>query len=260
MSQRSRSWCFTLNNYLPEDEELLRNTKCNYIIFGREIGKEGTPHLQGYLELENGKTLETMKKVHPRIHWEKRWGKAAAAAEYCKKDGDYEEHGQQSAQGHRSDLSEVLGALSHIGLGASAEAYPEAYVRYHRGLESFQRLQMKHRTEMPQVVWLWGKSGSGKTWEAVHASESVFMKDGTKWWDGYEQQEVIVIDDFDGSWPFRDLLRLLDRYPYQGQTKGGYVKINSPKIYITCDKPPKSFWEGPELIQLVRRLERITQK
>lgn len=77
------------------------------------------------------------------------------------------------------------------------------------------------------------------------------------WWDGYEQQEAIIIDDFDGKWPYRDLLRLLDRYPYQGQYKGGYVKINSPYIYITCEYSPSFFWRGNEFAQIHRRLSEI---
>jgi len=77
------------------------------------------------------------------------------------------------------------------------------------------------------------------------------------WWDGYEQQEAIIIDDFDGKWPYRDLLRLLDRYPYQGQFKGGYFKVNSPYIYITCEFAPSYFWQGNEYAQVFRRLKEV---
>lgn len=105
--------------------------------------------------------------------------------------------------------------------------------------------------------------------QPVEKHKTYYIKDGTQWWDEYEQQEAIIIDDFDGKWPFRDLLRLLDRYPYQGQFKGGYVPINSPFIYITCEHPPDWFW-GPmakapltgdrsanELAQMLRRIDEI---
>jgi hypothetical protein len=64
-----------------------------------------------------------------------------------------------------------------------------------------------------------------------------------------------VIDDFDGKWPYRDLLRLLDRYVYQGQIKGGYVHINSDYIIITCEHRPEEYWSGNELTQVRRRLD-----
>jgi len=55
------------------------------------------------------------------------------------------------------------------------------------------------------------------------------------------------------------LLRLLDKYPYQGQIKGGYVKINS-NIIITCEFPPEYFWKGNELAQITRRINKIFEK
>ena len=42
-----RNWCFTLNNYTSEDEDLLKsffNEYCRYMVYGREVGtKEHTP-------------------------------------------------------------------------------------------------------------------------------------------------------------------------------------------------------------------------
>ena len=74
MSKGSRGWCFTLNNYSQEEQEALRNVTCAYMVFGRERGDEGTPHLQGYVHLQHQKTLTAMKKIMPRAHLEVRMG------------------------------------------------------------------------------------------------------------------------------------------------------------------------------------------
>lgn len=197
----------------------------------------------------------------PRAHLEARKGSPKQASEYCKKEGDFVEKGELPRQGTRSDLVEAtkMALDPTIPLHEIAESEPTVYVRYHRGLEKLRSSLYKERTDPPSVEWLWGRTGVGKTRRAVEHNASFYIKDATRWWDGYTQQHTIIIDDFDGSWPFRDLLRLLDRYPYQGQTKGGYVQINSPKIFITCDKPPNFFWEKHELAQVMRRISLCTE-
>ena len=34
---RSRGWCFTLNNYSVEEEETIRNAPCAYMLFGKSV-------------------------------------------------------------------------------------------------------------------------------------------------------------------------------------------------------------------------------
>lgn len=80
-------WCFTLNNWTePEKDDILlvcSNSSKKYIFQG-EVGEQGTPHLQGYIQFN--------KKVRPkglfsidRIHWEKARNIEASIA-YCKKE------------------------------------------------------------------------------------------------------------------------------------------------------------------------------
>lgn len=46
-----------------------------------------------------------------------------------------------------------------------------------------------------QAIWIVGKSGVGKSWYAK--SFMPYMKAQNKWWDGYEGQSEVLIDDFD---------------------------------------------------------------
>jgi len=257
---RSRAWCFTLNNYCDADIDMFNATECRYLVYGREVADSGTRHLQGYVEYEHPRRMEGLKKLHEKVHWEPRKGTPEQAAIYCKKDGDFVERGEISKQGRRRDLEEVAEQVRDgAPLEQIAAEHPGTFVRYHRGLEALQGTLLKARKEKPKVAWLWGRTGSGKTREACSVG-SFYMKDGTKWWNGYTQQQRIVIDDFDGAWPLRDFLRLLDRYPYQGQTKGGYVQISSPEIFITCEFPPTHWWIHTELEQIMRRLSSVAQK
>jgi len=110
MSQAKR-WCFTLNNPTADEIAALSawaSTNPAYCIIGREVGENGTPHLQGFLILKRKRRLAQCKLLPglSRAHFEVTRGTAIQAAEYCKKDGDFHEFGSlpESQQGKRSDF------------------------------------------------------------------------------------------------------------------------------------------------------------
>lgn len=68
---RSRNWIFTWNNYTSENiDTLLKYLEKDKYCFQEEKGKEGTPHLQGAIIFKNARTLEQVKKIDKKIHWE----------------------------------------------------------------------------------------------------------------------------------------------------------------------------------------------
>lgn len=115
---------FTLNNYTPAQELALRGAvgQCGiqYIVFGREVGEQGTPHLQGYLQ-SNQKMKDRFHKKFDIFVVPQKAPKALDAIIYCKKDGDFFEAGTPDndlkgtggkKQGQRSDLDEVKHAIA----------------------------------------------------------------------------------------------------------------------------------------------------
>ncbi len=82
-----RNYVFTLNNYTTVQVEIIKTLKVKYLIFGYEVGSNGTPHLQGYVELMKRKTLKSIKKfMGCNPHIEKRKGTAKQAIDYCMKE------------------------------------------------------------------------------------------------------------------------------------------------------------------------------
>ena len=62
---RTRNVCFTLNNYTTADIDKgveFGTNKCTYLVYGEEIGELGTPHLQGYLELNDPMSFSALQK------------------------------------------------------------------------------------------------------------------------------------------------------------------------------------------------------
>lgn len=246
-TSRARAWMITINNPTDEEEKNLVEDKHRYLVYQLEKGEEGTLHIQAFVYYENA--IAFPKKRFPRAHIEKS-ANIEKSIEYCQKEdtrvrGPYE-FGTKPDQGKRKDIDEVVAAIN-AGFSEEdiAEEFPAFYIKYFKGVKALYEIKQKHREKAPHVVWIWGKSGTGKTTSVFerHGRGNVYVKDGTQWWPGYNHENAILIDDYDGRWPFRDLLRLLDGWPYQGQTKGGYTKINSPYIYFTCEFPPEHFYE-----------------
>ena len=91
----AKRWGFTLNNY-TDDELVLINTRfkalADYATVGKEIGEQGTPHLQGYVEFKKKIRPRTAVGI-PRIHWGDKDGKPARGSRednsnYCSKEDD----------------------------------------------------------------------------------------------------------------------------------------------------------------------------
>lgn len=136
----SRRFCFTINNFTPDDEQRLAALANNvrYIVYGRETGNSGTPHLQGFVIFNNSVSFNSAKsKIGDRAHLEKARGTTSQAADYCKKDGDFVEYGDiPSEQGKRSDWDVFKDWVRELKRVPSkrelASAYPALYARYHK--------------------------------------------------------------------------------------------------------------------------------
>lgn len=110
-------------------------------------------------------------------------------------------------------------------------------VRYPKGLQLFQSLLPPKPKPVPFIIWLSGPTGVGKTRAVVEfgeklvSEEEVWLSNGTlKWFDGYNGQQVVILDDFrTQDVKFNNLLRLFDRYRYRVEIKGGYADW-TPKV------------------------------
>ena len=98
--RRSKYWCFTLNNYTDADIERLSAplTDVDYIIFGREIGEQGTPHLQGTVCFRSRKRLNQCIAILGQAHFSP-CRSLSNSIEYCKKEGDFIEIGEPPSEG-----------------------------------------------------------------------------------------------------------------------------------------------------------------
>lgn len=281
---RTRNVCFTLNNYTTADIDKgveFGTNKCTYLVYGEEIGELGTPHLQGYLELNDPMSFSALQKklFTSGCHLESRGGNSKQAAGYCKKgscphaircpdcedfDGDHsfwftrtaqdpatwsgQEIGTISTQGKRSDISAPTEMIVEgNSMRQVAVAFPEQIVKYHKGFTALKSLLLPPRSldALPTVIVHFGPTGTGKSKDAYLALVDTpyyeWEPDNGDWWCGYDGELAILMEEFRGQMKFGSLLKLLDRNACRRAVKGGQVQIQANTIYITSPVHP-SLW------------------
>lgn len=258
-----RNLCFTVNNYTDAERlHILDHVMWSYVVVGEEIGEEGTSHLQGYGELKKRTKFTTVHNsiFNNRAHCEIRRGTQSEAIEYCKKDGLFEERGIKNNQGARNDLDVVRRMAVDEGM---RNVTRHSNMQQIRVAEKFLTYNEDKRDWAPEIIWIYGPTGVGKS---RHARELVNMDDcyvknnGSKWWDGYDAHEYVILDDFRKSWfSFEDLLGLTDRYSYMVECKGGFRQMLAKVMIITCPWGPEEALRGinEDIGQLLRRITRI---
>lgn len=256
----AKNWCLTLNNYTEDDYLNLWSfikESCNYGIIGKEIGKEGTNHLQGYIQWVNRITLKWLKKLNSKIHWELSKGNPESNKKYCWKENNFIEIGTICIQGQRNDLKNALLDINNI-----CNDQKDIYVKYHRGIDKLIFMEDEKRMnkfiENFECIVIWGKSGWGKTRFVfdTYGPHNVYKLNNYEnlWFDGYNNQKILLIDDFYGAIKYSLLLNLLDKYHTNIPIKGGFKVSNWNKIYITSNEPWTNWYKNIDISALQRRI------
>lgn len=264
---QSRNWCFTWN-HPTEMIDFSIHPRITYAIYQHEIGEEGTDHFQGYVEFKNPATLGGCLLVLPHAHWEPRRGTKQQAIDYCRKedtriDGPWEYGNAKLGQGARNDLINLNEAIKEQKpLHYIKDNFPNEFYKYQRGIHAARQLELPERHFKTQVTLIYGPTGTGKSRYVEATYSTAYWKPPANlWWDNYqpEKHEVVVLDDYNYPWfKFDYLLRLLDRYPFQVEFKGGMTQLLAKEIIITCNKLP-SDWYGKKCAEhmpaLLRRID-----
>lgn len=244
------------------DEDFLQSLPYKYLVYGKEICPDtGKQHLQGTVIFKDAKTETAARKAlagrhcEPCIDLDK-------SIEYCKKEGDYQEFGTAPVgAGKRTDLDHIREVIKKTGKIREVVNIAKNYQGV-RMAEVILKYQEPVRNWKPMVKWYWGPTGTGKTKMAMEELEDPYIAMATsKWWEGYDAHENVIIDDMRGDFcKFHELLRMLDRYAYRIETKGGSRQFLAKTIIITsCYPPDKMFDTREDIQQLIRRIDEVKE-
>lgn len=273
---RRRNWCFTWNNPTLDADSVsvLLEPACKYAVFQLEKGEEETPHFQGYVEWNNTKTLSACKKmINAAVHWEPRKGSQEQARIYCMKEdtrvaGPYEvgEY-KPNKPGKRNDIIEFKNQiLSGKRTRDLLEDHSLMMAKYPKFYYTVQQCRDNYHIEDREVIVLCGDPGTGKTYDARTENPDAWIQyneNGTIWFDGYDGQEVAILDDFAGKMSKMSLtmlLRMLHDWTEWMPIKGSFAFWEPKKIIITTNIHPKKWYDYEDRDQSWEALKRRITK
>lgn len=154
---RYRDYCGTLNNYTDDEYNKLLldiEKKAVYGVVGKEVGSEGTPHLQIFIYWKNEREFNAIKKLSPRAHWERKIQNSTflQAAAYCKKENNFWEFGNLPKDPTVNKWQEIDADIkAGMPWAELTSKYTEEAIKYVGGLRNhYETHRPQHKYELPE--------------------------------------------------------------------------------------------------------------
>ena len=265
----SKSWICTFN-LLPEDaanwREILKNffdlMKPRYIVGQLEKGEETHhPHIQFYVNFKNSQRLSVFKKANKGIHAEK-CKSEQASMDYCQKEETRvegpQEYGEKPFHTNRkADWDDVWNKATKGDLMNIPATIRTIHYNKLKQIAK-DHMEFKDKNHL-RGIWIWGKAGAGKSrWvrdNCEFLKKKLYPKMCNKWWDGYQGEEIVCMDDFmpDHKVLCQQLKIWSDRYDCILENKGGACHSNYEWFIITSQYSPKEIFNDEKDLEAIQR-------
>lgn len=243
---------------------LLEISEC--FAFQREVAPtSGYNHYQGYLELVN-KHVHTWVQNHLAKHnmhfefLEGRKGTPMQAWAYATKEETRAEGPwtfgapRDSEKANKSFL--FVQAIKRGATDAElCDAFPgmmcNSFQNANRIRQAYNVVIRAPRRETPMEVYLfYGPSGTGKSQFARDQAEQAgydpyVLPIGKDFWltPAMCGKKYVIIDDFKSNLGLKDFLNLLDKYPVEAPTKGGFIWWYPDIVVVTTNRSPHDWYQ-----------------
>jgi hypothetical protein len=266
---RARNWLLTLNQQegrdLPDAEEwlnrLFTETKATYVIGQLERGEEsGRAHIQAYANWPDAIRFGRLKRFDNTVNL-REVKIDNGVRQYCMKEetrvaGPWEFGKIPLLRNSKTDWALVKQAAKS---GEFDKVPDSVYVRHYSTL---QRIYKDNCRVTPSSslrgIYIYGKSEVGKSTLArdLFPGELVYNKLHNKWFDGYQNESVIIWDDLGLTHPlyFSDYFKVwTDRHGVRGETKGGVIPLNHKYFIFTSQYSLEEMFTDPKTYEAMRR-------
>lgn len=242
MAVASKNWCLTINNPTDDDISCFAQDLSVFTYWGyaREVGAEGTPHLQAFVCLVKKSRMNAVKRLFPRAHVEMMKGNLQQNESYCSKEAALTVFGVPPLSAAATERRRWVEA-KRLMIAGDLDALPEdIYIRYYSTAKAIAKDHMAMPVSLDAVcgVWISGEPGSGKSHCVVTAYPDRYIKPINKWWDGYQGQETVHLDELDpshSSWIASFLKKWADKWPFDAEVKGGARQLRPKRVIVTSN-------------------------
>lgn len=223
----------------------------------RRIFSLGKGEDSGWFEVQRGNNEQVRAYVHKM--------------DTCENDSKFK-FGAPSIQGKRTDLEDIK---ERIRKGESdfniMQDHFTNYCRYKNGIQYWRELCLKEKSRKfrhVKIEILSGPSGIGKSRKYMYSEESPDIKlegvykidcsKGLKWWNGYEGEKTLILEEFKNQVEFCELLTILDGHQKRLDVKNGFTYALWDKVIICTNLKKEQIYpnvKGNLKKPLWRRLE-----
>lgn len=94
-----------------------------------------------------------------------------------------------------------------------------------------------------ECVDMWKHEEASPSQQQMFEDSQIYYKDDSIWWQGYHQQQSVIVKEFSGKLPIESLLNLIDGVPHNVQIKNGHVQFTSERMIVTSVKDPRYWYD-----------------
>lgn len=270
-NKQARRFQLTLNEVDKFDDVkgyLINHQRFRYIICCKEKAPTtGHEHIHIYVCFTKPVML-SLKKICGS-HIEPCKGDHKSNIDYIKKDGNIIFEEGEPPKGDVGNIDDQWNKLIEQIHTNTVDKDSRLYARFHNYVDKrVHELKpkkvydgkLKHKN-----IWLYGPPGTGKSLSARFCDDKhIYEKNINKWWDGFDDQKVVIIEDIDPE-KSRALAHHIkvwsDRYPFTGEVKGGSIRINPTyNLIITSNYRIEDCFNETDTEALKRRIKELEFK
>lgn len=243
-----------------------------YCLIAQETHEDGALHLHAYVQLKDKCNFSSPKCLDFNgIH-----GNYVSAKGYYQDNYNYLtkedqlpfEYGEPNKAKNKSEetkqgireRNEMLATKDLVSLVKEGEIRIENYLNVKKSVMAYKMdsITIGGYQPLKKCFWICDQPEKGKSRRVRELEIPFYTKPLNKWWDGYKQEPVVMIEDFDkkGECLSHYLKIWADCYSFYGEYKGGTVPCNFTILIVTANYWPNEIWSEENDPQLIKAIDR----